>query len=372
MSNFEVDFTKLNSNTSNIATVYNLINNLKKQIEACNNTLSSCLSNNSYASIKKSLNAASSSLEQQSAHLKNLSNGLTQIATTYRKAESSITSNKIDVKNFLKNINNLIYNGEISGSVASREKTINGSILGIGASGSVIGSVLGGKVDGEAGIKWGYDKDGKLKDASIGANVEASGYLAKGTIKGNWGLASGEANVAVGTGVVSGEIGAALFKDGKLSPQLKAELSGKVSVASGDISGKIGTDEYNAHVKASGDALTASGKASAGVGVITYEDKGGQKHTAVGIQGELKGEAYALKGKASGGFTIMGIKVDASVDGGLGGAGVKVGGQVTANGASGKIGAGLVAGGGVEVSIDWSGFKMPEIKIPDISKWKWW
>lgn len=67
---------------------------------------------------------------------------------------------------------------------------------------------------------------------------------------------------------------------------------------------------------------------------------------------------YFSQGKVSGGFTIFGIKIDAGVTGKAGGAGVSAEGKVTTGGVSGKIGAGLGLGAGVEISIDWSNFSL--------------
>ena len=78
----------------------------------------------------------------------------------------------------------------------------------------------------------------------------------------------------------------------------------------------------------------------------------------LGAKCKVGAEAYLAQGKVSGGFTIFGINIDAGVTGKAGGAGVNAEGKVTTGGVSGKIGAGLGLGAGVEISIDWSNFSL--------------
>lgn len=68
------------------------------------------------------------------------------------------------------------------------------------------------------------------------------------------------------------------------------------------------------------------------------------------------------EGTVSGGFTIMGIKIKASVTGKAGGAGIGAEGRATTGGVSGEIKAGLGIGAGLKIDVDWSDFK---------PKWPW-
>ena len=150
-----------------------------------------------------------------------------------------------------------------------------------------------------------------------------------------------------------------MYKDGKFSPTLDAKLKAEAAAAKGSAEAKVGTDEINGHIKGSGTLLGAEAEASGSVGKITYKDETtGQTKTELGAKGKVGAEAYLAQGKVSGGFTIFGIKIDAGVTGKAGGAGVSAEGKVTTGGVSGKIGAGLGLGAGVEISIDWSNFSL--------------
>lgn len=221
------------------------------------------------------------------------------------------------------------------------------------------------------------EKDGKISsDITFGAEGEV--HLAKGKITQDInGVLHREINGTVGQVSAEGTAGLTLYKDGKLSPALQAKLKVEAVAAKGSIEDRIGTEDYNYHTKASGSVGVASAEATAGIGRITYKDANGTEHTAWGAQGKVGAEAYLAEGKVSGGFTIMGIKIDAGVSGKLGGAGASAGGQVTTSGVSGKLDLGLGAGLGVDISVDWSGFKppkLPQIKLPELKmpKFKLW
>lgn len=226
------------------------------------------------------------------------------------------------------------------------------------------GDLIGGKVVNSKKATWKPEKG----EAEIAVGKKASGYLAEGKVEGSIGKYSGSGTVQVGTGAVSGEMNATLFKNGKFSPKVGAKASGEVAAVRGEIKGQSGTDQYNAHAKAEGSLLKAKAEASVGAGKITYEDKSGVSHSGIGVEAKAGAEAYVAEGKVSGGFTIAGIKVDASVSGKAGGAGAKAGGYVTTGGISGEIGLGLGLGAGVTISVDWSDFDWNELR----KKYKIW
>lgn len=252
------------------------------------------------------------------------------------------------------------FGSPLEGSVLNGEVRAEGDILGFSAGGAASGSLLSGslKLDGVLGAK--YDEEsGELDELGIGVKLKGEGHLASGKLEGHIGHVKGEVEGSVGNISASGEIGATLFEDGKLQPQIKAELEGKVSVAEGSVDFQAGSDDFNRHAKASGKVLGAEAGVKGGVGFI--EDEDGKK--SFGVKGEASAEAYLAEGELSGGFTLFGIKVDASISGKAGGAGVKAGGSATTSGVSGEIGAGLGLGLGLKLSIDWSDFKLP--------KWPW-
>ena len=170
------------------------------------------------------------------------------------------------------------------------------------------------------------------------------------------GLNSSSGEIKVENAAVSGEGKAQLFKDGKLSPEISAKVSGEVSAVKGKIETKTGTDDYNVHGKAEGELLGAKAEAKGGVGKITYKDKEGNTKTGYGVEGSVGAEAYVAQGKISGGFTIAGIKIGVSVSGKAGGAGISAGGRATTGGVSGEIGAGLGLGAGLKLDVDWTDF----------------
>lgn len=244
---------------------------------------------------------------------------------------------------------------KMEGAVFAGSKTVSGSILGFDSTGKAEGDLVGGSIKTKSQAKWKPEKG----EAGIEKSIEAEGHLAKGKLKGNIGLLGGEISGTVGSVGTTGKVGATLFKDGKFSPTLDAKLKAEAAAVKGSAEGKIGTDEHNAHIKGSGTLLGAEAEASGSVGKITYKDETtGQTKTEIGAKGKVGAEAYLAQGKVSGGFTIFGIKIDAGVQGKAGGAGVTAEGKVTTGGVSGKIGAGLGLGAGLEISIDWSNFSL--------------
>ena len=226
---------------------------------------------------------------------------------------------------------------KVEGSVKSGKKSAKGDFLGVAASGAVSGGLLNGEASFSPDAEFNINKG----EIHAGAEGKASGSLAKGKVEGDYGVLHGDAKAELGTGAVSGKINATLMKDGKFRPQVAGEAAAKAAVASGEANVRAGGKYNNVHGNASGDLLVAEAKAKVHAG-------------AGGVGATVEAGAYAAKGKVKGGFSFLGIKVDASVEGGAGGAGVAAGFGVDKKKISGKIGAGLGVGGGVEVSIDFS------------------
>lgn len=244
---------------------------------------------------------------------------------------------------------------KIEGAVLREKAASKGSILSFDSSGSAEGDVIGGSIKTKSKAKWNPGKG----DAGIEKSVEAEGHLAKGKLKGNIGLVGGELSGTVGTVGATGKIGVTLYKDGKFSPTLDAKLKAEAAAAKGSAEAKVGTNEINGHIKGSGTLLGAEVEAGGSIGKITYKDETtGQTKTEIGVKGKVGAEAYLAQGKVSGGFTIFGVKIDVGVSGKAGGVGISAEGRFMTGGASGKIGAGLGLGAGVEVSIDWSNFSL--------------
>ena len=159
---------------------------------------------------------------------------------------------------------------------------------------------------------------------------------------------------------VDGAIGLSLFSNGTFEPSVYANVSAKANVAEGKVSSQFGTNEFNYHTEAKGSVLGAKAEAGVQAGKIMNED-GTYKY---GVSAKAGAEAYVAEGSVSGGFTLFGIKFDASVSGKAGGAGASIGGEATTSSAEGEIGLGLGLGLGLKVKVDWSGFKWPSLKFP--------
>ena len=246
-------------------------------------------------------------------------------------------------------------------AVVSGEATSNGHFLGFDTSGKASGSALGYSVDTKRSATW------DSKKGEIGASIDtgADVYAAKGSLEGSIGGLKGLLEGSALTAGISGGAGISLFKNNKLNPSIEADLKLKGSVLEGKAGVQIGSDETNVHVESDGSVLGAEVSADVGIGAVEVKDKEtGKVSTQYGVEASVGAEAYLAEGEVSGGFTIFGIDIDASISGKAGGVGVEAGGSVTTGGISGKIGAGLGLGAGVEISIDWSDFKMPEIEWP--------
>ena len=88
---------------------------------------------------------------------------------------------------------------------------------------------------------------------------------------------------------------------------------------------------------------------------VKYTSEGGVRISGDGVEIGGKAESYAATGKVTGGKTFFGIKIDVSIEGKAGGAGVEGGFMANDSSVSAKLGAGLGLGAGVELTVDWSG-----------------
>ena len=237
-----------------------------------------------------------------------------------------------------------------------------GSILGMDASCKAEGDILGASYEQENkfGVEWSEDEEGNVNLDSIGAEASISGevHAAKGSVEGNIGYLKGSAAVAVGTIAGTGAVGACLYKDGKLSPQIYAQAKAEAVAAQGEVETSLGTENTNIHAGAEGKVLAAEATAEVQAGKVTYEDKNGNEKTGYGIAGEVGAEACLASGTVSGGFTIMGIEIDVGLTGKAASIGGKASGSITTGGVNTSIGASLGLGVGLDLSIDWSGFKI--------------
>ena len=290
------------------------------------------------SSIQSTCNNAARTYRSTDAYLKRKANNISTSAV----ANFTGGKSKSSAKHTKRGLN-------ISGAILSGGVSKAGKVFGIKSAGSASGELIGGSVKSGGKAKW--DKN----NISAEANIEAEGHLAKGKAKGNIGLLGGEVGGTVGSAAVTGALGASVFSDGKFSPSLNAKLKAEAAVAKGNAEAHIGSEKNNVHIKGKGTLLGAEAEASGSAGVITYKDEDtGMIKKEVGVKGKAGAEAYLAQGTLSGGCTIFGIKVDASVTGKAGGAGVGAEGHATAGGFGGGLSLGAGLGAGINVNVDWS------------------
>ena len=245
-------------------------------------------------------------------------------------------------------------NGGVSaeGSLYSNSGSFDMVSMGVPLGLSYFGAFLTGKADA------GYEAS--LKNG-IGAHFNAEGSIAEAGGSFKIGDYSYDGKIKVGTGSVKGKVGATLFKGGKLSPSIEAELKAKVAAVEGEVNQKLGNDDFNMHAHADGTLLGAEAEASCKVGEIVYKDSHGVEHKEYGASAKVGAEAYVAKGRVSNGFTILGVNFDVGVEGKFMDASAYAGGEVTSSHASGKVGLGLGLGLGLDFSVDWSGFDYKKV-----------
>lgn len=371
MSELVVKPSVMNRCVSSEQGIAKKLNNLSGEITSIQRSLNFNI--RSRAKIDSQLTALAKVSQKNSQNSGQLAKVLSEAVGIYNSAENTVQGNiktstakkgnkttkkdnipsiQDQIKKYLIKLNDKL---NVSGAVLSGSGTIAGKVFGFNSSGTAEGEILGGSVKTKSTAKW----NPKKGEAGIEGSVEAEGHLAKGKLKGNIGLLGGEVSGTVGTVGATGKLGATLFKDGRFSPTLDAKLKAEAAVAKGDAQAKFGSEKNNAHIKGSGTLLGAEAEASGSVGKITYKDETtGNTKTEYGVKGKVGAEAYLAQGKVSGGFTICGIKIDAGISGKAGGVGASLEGKATTGGVSGKIGAGLGLGAGLEISIDWSEFSL--------------
>ncbi len=350
------------------------LGSVKDRIGAVRNGLSSVTS--FHFALERSLKNTETSVGALKIRNSDMKRTLEMILFQYAEAENRVldnagvqahaTGNHINVQAGADGSSDEVQGQETPKSIAWISGAVTGAatVGGVRADGSLSGEVGGASYE----IKHGFynknkknEKTGEMEIDSLGVEESISGeiHLLKGGAKGNWGYLYGDAEAEVGKVSGIAAIGACLFKDGVLSPQIYGKLGASAEGITGSANLGVGSEENNIHGKAEGTVGKAEVGAEAGIGRITYEDEHGNQVSGYGVQGKVSAEAYAVEGEVSCGFTLMGIDFDIGVEGKAGGAGVEAGGQITTGGVSGSIGAGAGVGAGLNVSIDWSDFKWP-------------
>lgn len=210
------------------------------------------------------------------------------------------------------------------------------------ASGAASGGVLGIAASIKPYAK-GSEQEGKdAGSASFGGKAEAEVYGVRGKLEGDADIVHGGVEGKVFCGAVSGTLGASLMSDGASGMGFEAgvKADGAVLCAEGNL--RVGPEDYNVHAKAKGKVLDAQAEAKLKAG-------------SEGLEVKTGAEAYVATGELSGGIALLGIKIDATVEGKVGGIGGKVGAKAGPTSVEGEIGAGLAVGAGIKIKVDWSG-----------------
>lgn len=356
------------SNLNSVVTKIRRLENELNGVTACVRTMGSSAS---YRSVAMNLGNIYSSLARQQGSISSMKETLEQVQRLYSTTETEIVSNgivedavdwsqttsagtqtTIDTTNWSSTWETILEKfretGKWDDSWLEAILGTSGSLFGVEFSGLLTSQILQFASSGTFGASWNItDGDAKIygraKGEFAGADISAEG---------NYGLLSGELSASALTGAASGEAYFALFDDGQFEPGIG--ISGKISgsVVNGEAKAELGTDDVSVYGKAEGDLLT--GEASAGVSI-------GKD----GVEARAAAEAYLAKGEINGGFEFFGIKVDVGLEGGFGGASVKIGGEATSDSVEAEIGAGLGIGGAAKVKVDWSGLEEHVDKIVD-------
>lgn len=363
------------------------LNSLSEQIEAVDNKLSRIYSSldwqvKSKASISNYIKRMSSNFDKVETALKKHGSFLEEARTLYAEAENQKAEAELRFSGTEKSSSgggtfagtsgdSGVSNGEPEkswfekfffgdlkgeGSLLKGESHGESDIFGSDAAGTLTGALFYGQysVKNKMSFKL-KDENGNwdLKSFGFVSKLKATGALAKGEAKGNIGKLSGALEGSLLTGAVSGEVKATIYDDGKINPSVKAGVKGSVSAAKGSAEVAYGDKNYDVHGSAEGDLLHAEAEAEVGAGYLGKDDDGNSRY---GVSAKAGAMASVAEGKVKGGFTFLGIKVNAGVKGYAGAVGVEAGGSITTNGVKASFAGAAAIGGGIDIEVDWSGF----------------
>ena len=231
----------------------------------------------------------------------------------------------------------------VEGTAASGSGEASFSPYGIPVAGAAEGSLLG--VAGKVAPEGNGNLDPVDDELNLAGGVQGSleGYAAQGSASldaGEYVHAEGEAQVWAMSAAASA--GATLYEEGVFSPSLNAGYELGLTGLSHEESVRVGSQDFNVHAQSSAELLSLESSAEATFG-------------SQGIGLSFGDEAYVAQGTIGRGITFMGVSMDVSLTGKIGGAGGTAGAKITRDYAMGSIGLGLGAGLGFAVRVDWSG-----------------
>lgn len=322
MPEFEIHTRALKEETKSLVVVMAQLRYYKSQLDMLSNVLA--LSGNTGTQIRKNIGRSSGELQNLLGNVSGMKAALEDIAEEYERAEKSLSA-----KNTMPS-STTSYSYKKAYAEKSENYTAGGEVY--RADGTA------GTAEGEAGLE------------KYRAYAEGNVSVAKGevSVSSDYGKVTVGGSIAEGKGEGSAGIPDAGCMDKKGAGFAGVSASVSAAAVSAYVNSRTGSEEYNVHAGAKGDAFGAEANAEAGVRV----ENGG-----VSFRAGAGAEAYCAKGEVSLGVTILGIDVDVSVEG-MAGAEAKASVEAGTGSAEAEGGLGPV---GVKIKVDWSDFALPEI-----------
>ena len=358
MAEFKVNTGKLQSNASSTQKLSNDIGKIIDEISQISNQLG--IKGSIRNDIRRQLNSCIHTVSEQKGKMLSLSSALSEASNTYEEYENNASNVNIS-QGSLMGLNdsfdiNPKFNitvGEIGQSIFDPFSLFAISVENKDSNGTNTRKISFLNNRQKISIKSNIDfTKGNVNPLEAKLKDEFSVLQYENNFNSKDGNQSGKIDLSVGNAVAEGAVGVSFIRDGKIDPALYGKLKTEVSLLKGKAEGQYGSDDRNVHGELKASVMSAEAKAEVQAGKIVDED-GSAK---IGVSAEAGAEAYYAKGSVGGGFTVSGIKFDLSVEGEAGGAGAKIGGELSTGSISGEIGAGLIFGFKVKAKIDWSDF----------------
>lgn len=377
MSKFGVSPSKLKSQAAELASVQSVLESSRDRVDSVMSGLS--FNGSATEGVRNRLRSVSRGLEGAGRNMRSMRRVLTEIASAYSNTEQRIKTNTVLPKITVTTEGDTFVakagagaeartykeDGKIgvtaSASAAASAAVAQGSITAESEYGtaSASGKVLSASAEAGASAGAYISEDGTLMEARAEANARAKASVAEGEAS----FDSKYAAASVSGSLVAAEAAASATaaigsRYGVVYGELSASAEAKTYVAQGEVSGRLGTENLNANVKAEGSLVGAGAEAKAGV---SFDSLGHAKAEA-----KVGAEAYLAKGEVKGGFNILGIKIETGLEG-MVGVQAEAKGEVGSSGFELELGLGPVGG---KLNIDWSGFKLPDFSKVNWTFWK--
>lgn len=269
-----------------------------------------------------------------------LQRGVAQMMSNYEQAEQT-TAERFRVTN------------RASGAGVHSAGKSGGGAIGSAATGAAVAGAVSSVTSSAFGHKEKGSSSATIDENGIKAKAsgKAEGWLLKSEVKQQVGDATLESETELLDVYAKGEA-FAKFSGDDIGVGLMGAVGG--SLLQTTVKGQLGSDDYNVHAAATGKVMTAEAKAEGYVGTD-------------GLKAKASAEVCAVKGEVKTGITIMGVKIDATVEGKAGALGGEAGIEATSEGVSANVGASALLGIELKVNVDWSDAKLPSYN--DIKKW---